>query len=515
MRLLKYITTALLCLLCLALVLFTLGVLWPLSPPGANPPAAALLLVNVNLVDVARGEVVPGTQILLEDGIISQVGGDIESSGIDRLDAGGRYAVPGLFDMHVHSLKMSPLLHHPLYIAAGVTAVRDMGGCLGSEDSWIACATDKREWDRAAGEGLAVSPRYDAITSLAINGGQEIPEGLDTALGAATAEGARARVQFDHARGIDFLKPYTRLPREGYFALAEAAAARDMYLAGHQPLAVSAEEAIAAGQRSIEHAFLFIWECYPGFDELRSSDNPRAVYTDDMRRRMLSEHDPALCSQLQEQLRTAGTAYVPTHTTRKLDAFALDPAYRSDPRLKYIPGPLQLLWRGDADSMARWAGADGMASFKEFYRFGITQTGVAHRAGVTVLAGTDAPDSFVFPGSGLHDELDHLVQAGLSPLAALRAATTEPARFLQLEGKAGIIAAGARADLVLVNRDPLQDIRALRDIDSVILAGAVYDREDLDDLLEGVEAAAGSWQMWPRFVWEALNSPIMRRQFAD
>jgi hypothetical protein len=469
----------------------------------------------VNLVDVVTGDIVPGTRLLIRDGRITAIGDDVTAPEAELIDARGRYLIPGLFDMHVHSLKLSPLLHHPLYIAAGVTAVRDMGGCLGNDDPWIACAADKRRWNRAVAQGTAVGPRYDAITSLAINGGQEIPEDLDPALGGATVEGARARVALDHGRGIDFLKPYSRLPREGYFALAAAAAENDMYLAGHQPLAVSAGEAIGAGQRSIEHAFLFIWECYPGFGELRQSDDPRAVYTDEMRQRMIAEHDPLLCAALHGQLKIAGTAFVPTHTTRKLDAFSLDKTYREDPRLRYIPGPLQLLWRSDADAMAARAGEGGMASYADFYRFGIEQTGIAHRAGVTILAGTDAPDSFVFPGSGLHDELDHLVMAGLSPLDALRAATVDAARFLGLEHEAGVIAIGARADLVLLDSNPLVDIGAVRAIDSVILAGALYERDDLDKLLEGVESAAGSWLMWPRFVWQALTSPIMRRQFAD
>ena len=100
-------------------------------------------------------------------------------------------------------------------------------------------------------------------------------------------------------------------------------------------------------------------------------------------------------------------------------------------------------------------------------------------------------------------------------LEALRSATVEPARFLDLEGQAGVIRPGARADIVLLRKNPLEDIGAVRDIETVILAGAVYDREDLDNLLAGVESAAGSWAMWPRFTWQILNSPIMKKQFGD
>jgi imidazolonepropionase-like amidohydrolase len=288
-----------------------------------------------------------------------------------------------------------------------------------------------------------------------------------------------------------------------------------MYLAGHLPLAVSALEAIEAGQRSFEHAFLFIWDCYPEMAQLRVLDNPRAVYTHEVRQRMLAQHDAQMCRALHRAMITAGAASVPTHTTRKLDAFASDEKFRSDPRLRYIPAPLQMLWLQDANGMAKRAGEGGQASYQAFYELGIRQTGIAQRAGVSVLVGTDTPDSFVFPGFSVHDELDHFVAAGISPLDALRAATLQPARFLGLSGRAGVIKAGARADLVLLNENPLQDIAAVRAINTVVLAGIPYRRAELDSMLELVEEQAGSWTMWPKFAWQALTSPIMRRQFAD
>ena len=100
--------------------------------------------------------------------------------------------------------------------------------------------------------------------------------------------------------------------------------------------------------------------------------------------------------------------------------------------MRYIPGPLRQLWLGDADNMvSRAAGPDneGQRTYMDFYRFGIEQTGIAHRAGVTILTGTDTPDSFAFPGTAIHDELDHLAEAGLSPLQALQSATLLPARW--------------------------------------------------------------------------------------
>ncbi|WP_262694614.1 amidohydrolase family protein [Kordiimonas aquimaris] len=497
------------------IVWFATAVLWPVDAPVPNVRAAQMLITNVNVVDVETGNVINDQQILIKDGDIVFVGDRAAVSDIPTFDGRGRYAVPGLFDMHAHSIKMSPMLTHPLFIASGVTAIRDINGCMGIDDPWVACADEKRAWNAAVKNAEIVGPRYDQVTSLAINGGSEIPDDLDPSLGGATPEGAVARVAYDKARGIDYLKSYTQLPRDSYFALTKAAHENDMYVAGHLPIAVSGFEAVEAGQRSFEHALLFVFECYPDMSDLRGLDDFFAHYTYETRLKMIAEHDKEKCADLMKVMADAGTAYVPTHTTRKLDAFALDPAYRNDPRLKYIPAPLRMLWLNDADNMARKAGNGGQESYMAIYRFGLEQTGIAHRAGVTVLAGTDAPDSFAFPGLGLADELEHLVEAGLSPFDALQSATIKPAAFLGLHGRAGVIKSGARADIVLLDANPLEDIKAVRSIDTVILAGHVYDREDLDGLLNGVEQVASAWYMWPKFIWQALNSPIMRKQFAD
>ncbi len=494
---------------------FSLAINTTLQLPNAAERAGPLLLQNGNLIDLASGEIHSGTDILIEGDRISAIGPQLLVPGAKVVDASGQYVLPGLFDMHVHSLRSSPAIDHLMYIAMGVTAVRDMGGCLGEEDSWIACAADKKRWNREVADGQRIGPRYDQVTSLAINGGKEIPSGWPTELGAPDVEGARRRAAHDSERGIDFLKPYSLLDRDAYLALAAAAKEQGLYLAGHKPLAISGQEAITAGQRSIEHAFLFIWECYPGIDALRKGRNIRAAYTHETRLAMLDTHDTQTCDALMNAMRDARTAFVPTHTTRKLDAYALDEDFRNDERLRYIPAPLRSMWLADADSMANRTTEEGNRSYRDFYEFGLKQTGRAHAKGVMVLAGTDAPDSFVFPGMSLHDELVHLVQVGLSPLAALRAATIEPARFLGIDDVAGSIAVGHRADILLVSGNPLRDIAQTRNIEAVILAGQLYDRPQLNHLLDIAEANANHWSMWAKFVWQAARSPILRAQFRD
>jgi len=234
-------------LIMVGLVMFAVGVLWPIDPPMPGERSGRLLITGVTVVDVESGALMPDHEILIEDGIISEVGRDLGASGADLVARQGQFAIPGLFDMHSHAIKMAPVLTHPLFVANGVTAVRDLGGCLSRDDPWVACADDKRAWTQAVASGTMVGPRFDHVASMQINGGPEVPDGEEPWMGAATAEDARRRVAFDKARGIDFLKPYSMLPREGFFALAAAARENDMYLAGHLPLAVSAHEAVDAG----------------------------------------------------------------------------------------------------------------------------------------------------------------------------------------------------------------------------------------------------------------------------
>jgi hypothetical protein len=174
-----------------------------------------------------------------------------------------------------------------------------------------------------------------------------------------------------------------------------------------------------------------------------------------------------------------------------MDALADDPAYRSDARMRYIPLPTRMAWLADADGMvAGDTSRAGRQAYRDFYRRGLAITADAWRAGVPVMVGTDAGDSFVFPGSSVHDELRELVTAGLPPAAALRAATLAGAEFLGRTDDLGTVAPGRLADLVLLDADPLADVANTGRIRAVILGGRVFDRGMLDSMLTSVEVAA-------------------------
>ncbi len=174
-----------------------------------------------------------------------------------------------------------------------------------------------------------------------------------------------------------------------------------------------------------------------------------------------------------------------------MDAFAHDPSFREDARSKYIPRQQWSRWTRDADGVAkRDPSPEGRKVMRDFYTKGLEITGAAHKSGVKVLAGTDAGDSYVFPGFAVHDELQELVKAGLTPAEALRAATWEGAEFLGRTADAGSLEPGKLADLVVLDADPLADIRNTSRIRAVVVNGRYLDRSALDRLLSSAEAAA-------------------------
>ena len=269
-----------------------------------------------------------------------------------------------------------------------------------------------------------------------------------------------------------------------------------MAVGGHVPFAAGSLGAARAGYRSIEHARDLLYDCSrfgPEFrrrEEAVATAQPGATRPKNLERlrRTVVEYDPALCGDFLKRLAATGVYYVPTHVTREMEARASDPVYRNDPARKYILPERNRKWEADLQESAAVPAAERDA-LGRFFEHGLRITGLAHRAGVSLMAGTDASDTMIVPGFSLHRELFLLRRAGLSPMDVLRAATTTPARYL---GRAdlGGIAAGQRANLVLLRANPLDDIRFTATIDAVIAQGQLYDRAALDALLRNVEGSA-------------------------
>ena len=453
--------------------------------------AQDLVLTRVHVVDVRTGDVLRDHAIVIADGVIARVAPMDElalTNVAPRLvDGRGAYVIPGLLDMHAHVRGnglpdwITTDWMMPLLLAHGVTGVRDMGSACAPTSGGDACLEKMLAWRQQVDDGTLLGPRLLALSTWPLSP----PRGP-----APPEEQVRTWLRDFHGNGGDLVKIYYRLTPEHLGWVMDEAATLGLDVAGHIPLRVATAEASAAGLRSIEHARDLLFDGHPGGAAFRAQARSQNPTLEEMRA-MVEQHDPALCDDIFRTLVANDTWYVPTHVTRRMDAYADDPAFRADPRSRFLPPMLWDQWNADADNMVALAPSpEGRRAMRGFYERGLEITAAAHLAGVGILLGTDGGDSFVFPGSSAHDELGELVKAGLSPLDALRAATLRGAEFLRLTDRFGTVEPGRAADLVLLEANPLDDIDNVRRIRGVVFRGEYLDRARLDAMLEGAEAAA-------------------------
>lgn len=417
--------------------------------------------MHATVIDLARGERVPDQTVVVVGARVAAVG---PSAGPRRLrppagarvvDGRGGYLIPGLWDMHVHVLgRGREATLFPLLLAHGVTGVRNMHAAVPLDSAVRVRA--------AVAAGQVLGPRL-VLSGPLVDG--PTPWAHAGALVVATPEAARRAVDSLADEGADFIKVYDALAPAAYLAVTVEAARRGLAVAGHIPRRVRPEQAAAAGQRSVEHLYGLVPACGGGPPGAGAG---RAAAPDSGR-----------CRAVVDAFGRHGTYQTPTLALHRAQA---DPAavLADAARMTLVAPATRERWRGlfaatiRSDSARRRLTADGRA------RLGAV--GALHRAGVPILAGTDVGNPLLVPGASLHDELALLVEAGLTPLAALRAATLEPARYLRATDSLGSVSAGALADLVLLDADPLVDIGNARRMRAVIANGRLLDRPALQAL---------------------------------
>jgi imidazolonepropionase-like amidohydrolase len=463
------------------------GVALAPTPAQATPPALAtaamppaVAITHVTIIDTTGGPSLTDMTVVVKDQRIV----DVDRSdavqppvGARVVDGSGRYLIPGLWDMHVHEvfgdwIPANKKLVPPLFVANGITGVRDMGGDLDVLKVWRA--------DIAAGRLLG--PRM-VIAGPMLDG--PVPRFPSSAPVANAADGRRWVDDLTH-QGVDFIKLQSLIPRDGYFAAADEAKKLGIVFVGHVPDAVRASEASTAGQKSIEH-FTGIFEgCTTIEDQLIKG--PKSLG------RNVANYDPAHAKALIALMQKNQTWQVPTLVWERGQWLIDDIDLSHDPLTKYAPAS----WKDDTWPMFKKGilsdmDTDPLPVRKQFFQMELDMTLAMFRAGVPFLAGTDtAAGVHVFPGFSLHQELALFVKAGLTPLEALQTATLNPAKFLGRLADLGTVERGKLADLVLLDADPLEDIANADKIRAVVLAGRYLDRAALDGLLKGAERAAKS-----------------------
>jgi len=361
--------------------------------------------------------------------------------------------------------------------ANGVTGVREMYGAPFAIAAWKQKYYGGEPWPRMIGSGHILDGPKPVWPGSAVAG---------------NAEEARAAVDRLHAAGADFIKVYTKLPRDAYFAALDEAKKVGTYCAGHVPDAVTVAEASDHGQRSIEHLTGVAMDCSSEAEKLHAERAAAAADTtagklfktwSAQTSRIVATQDPKRAAELFATLKRNHTWMVPTFTVLRSMSSMNDSVFAADPRVKYMPAQIADGWDWKKDFRFRARTPEDWANGRKSFKLSMQIVGAMNEAGVPILAGTDMLNPFTFPGFSLHDELGLLNEAGLSPAEALRAATLSPAVFMNATDSLGTVEKGKRADLVLLDDNPLDDIQNVRKVNAVVLNGRLYDRAALDALI--------------------------------
>jgi imidazolonepropionase-like amidohydrolase len=447
----------------------------------ASPGSAAskpIAITDVNLIDVTGGAVIENSTVVLSGGRIVDVGKSANvhiPHGAQVVDGSGRFLIPGLWDMHVHMVfgdwfPQSREIALPLFVANGVTGVRDMGGELDV----------LQQWRREIAQGKLLGPRI--VTSGPMLDGPK-PR-FPSSVAVANPEDGRKAVDDLKRRGADFIKLQSLMSRESYFAIADEAKRQGIVFAGHVPDAIRAVEASNAGQKSIEHLTGVFEGCSNVEDELLRG--PKGI------KRFLETFDDAKAAALIEVLARNRTWQAPTLVWECGGNLLDQRDLQHDARARYVPASWKNgAWRRFTEDILKDQANDDLETRQRFVAKEIEVVRAMHRAGIPFLAGTDtAAGVYVFPGFSLHEAMQLLVQAGFTPLEALQCATRNPAEYLGKLSKMGTVEKGKVADLVLLDANPLDDIANTQRVAGVVVAGRYLSRDDLDQLLRSVEMAA-------------------------
>jgi len=427
-----------------------------------DPPVA---IVNVNLIPMDRERVLPGQTVVVDGDRIVAIGPAATlkvPAGALRVDGAGKYLIPGLGEMHAHippgnatDLEIARALE--LWAVNGVTTIRGMLG--------IPRHLDFR--DRAK-RGELVSPRI--WTSGPSFNGNSVPD-TDSAVRMAKAE---------KAAGYDFLKIHPGVPRAAFDSLAATAERLNIRFAGHVPLAVGLRRAIEARYWTVDHL--------DGFLEALATGDPVVTPQQDgfFGLPLIGRLDEARIPGLVAAMKANGVRVVPTEGF--FESVAGDePMDRllARPELRYVPPAMVQAWTA-ATTQQREAAPSGIR--RRFIEVRRRIIKALHDGGVGIVLGSDSPQLWNAPGFSLVRELGSYVAAGLTPYEALETGTRNVADLLGNAEEAGTIAVGKRADLVLLDGNPLDDIANVGRRAGVMLGGRWLSRTEIERRLEALVA---------------------------
>src|SRR5437870_434909 len=420
-------------------ILFLMVLLFSESIHAQKPPVDDLLVLNhVTVVDVRTGTLQPEQTVVLQHHHIASLEPS-KSAKYPRnaplVNCRGLFLIPGLWDMHVHLVfgdwfPGAQGISLPLFVANGVTGVRDMGSELGIVQGW------RNEIEA----GRLIGPRIQTSGPMLDGPKPRFP----SSIAIANPDDARRAVADLKRSGADFIKLQSLIPRDAVFAIADEAKKQEIAFEGHVPDSVRASEMSAAGMKSFEHLI--------GIFEGSSAAEDDFLKGNKTEGRFLATYDAPRAASLAATLAKNQTWQCPTLVWERGGNLIDVTDFGKDTRAKYVPASWKTkTWKRFTDEIIQGYGTDDLPTRKKFLDKELEVVGMLHKTGVRFLAGTDTPAGvYVFPGFSLHEELHRFVAAGFTPLEALQTATINPARFFGLENQLGAIERGKLADLVLL-----------------------------------------------------------------
>lgn len=454
----------------------------PLKQKSENLP---IYISDIAIVDVVNGEIKHSYNVLILNGEIADISPNpmtVNFPELIRINGKDKYLSPSLWDMHIHTIKRSDLLHYPLYIANGILNVRDLGNtCSWGEDQ--TCSAPNSQWQRLIENKELLGPKSWSQVSYHLEtlGQDNITPRLNWL---TKKNDSLLKLQLSHDT--------TNQQFQSVLLQAEEV---ELPVVGHLPANINLTSLHLANLKSIEHDRAFYAHC----SELQDVFAERiAIMT-----RFANRFNESKCRAVMAFLHEQGVAYTPTHIASSMqDLNFFNQTYNNDEYNKYIDHTTLALWKTYAWLTEKGFDKKDKQSLELLNNMSLQVSKLAQDNSVLLLAGTDALDAYIYPGFSLYEELKMLSIAGLSNSEVIRSATINPAIYFNLEEHLGSVAIGKKADLLILNNNPFIDLLAIKDIDSVIFNGEWYSHKELNEMKLYVENTTKDISVTAKRLWD-------------
>ena len=435
-----------------------------------------LLIKNTNIVDVRTGAIRSNVSVLIHNNRIQRIEKEIRiADNVQVFDGTGKYLIPGLWDMHTHTWDAESTF--PLLTANGVTGIRDMFGSMSAINKWKEdIANGRLKGPVIYGSGPIVDgPKPIWPGSVAISSPKQIHDVIDS---------------LKNKLKVDFIKVYSLIPRADYFSIVDETRKHSISFAGHVPAEVTVLEAAKAGQKSQEHLIGFVQgssdsaEYFNKVSQKQIIDTPLRNPVIKMRRLLNTFNEKNLSALVKELAKYENVWICPTLTVNHNLGYLADSVFTNDPRVHYMMPGIKNFWDPKNDFRFKNYAEEYYDLSRKTFALHLKIVKQLQDAGVKMIAGTDYPNPYCFPGFSLHDELSYMVEAGLTPLQALQTATINPALYFNITNDYGTVEVGKVANLVLLEQNPLVKIDHTKSIFAVVINGKYLSKAELEGMLK-------------------------------